>query len=145
MLPIAFWAISRSFHTRNAPGIAGPVLRRSVVVVVGESSECGHGFPSHIEVGVARTVFEYLDYAITSHIQVQVRVAAMRQMVGDEGVHEGVDTAFGGEDLQQLAQVGGGNVSNIIRRDDIVSVFPSGIACKATSRKRTQPTRFVML
>jgi hypothetical protein len=57
------------------------------MVVVGESGEGGPGFPGHV--------------------QVRARVAAVRQMVGCGGVRErGVD-AFGGEDGQQLAQVGG--------------------------------------
>ncbi len=86
------------------------------MVGVGESGERGLGFPSHVGVGVARTVFEHLDHAITGHVQVRTRVAAVRQMVGCEGVRErGVD-AFGGEDGQQLAQVGGllGLVTDVV-------------------------------
>src|SRR5947209_9646173 len=98
---------ARSSSTSNSTEIiAGLVLTRSVMVGVGESSECGLGLPRYVRIGVARTVFEHLDHAITGHIQVQARVAAVRQMVGYEGVHEGGVNAFGGEDVQQLAQVG---------------------------------------
>src|SRR5258708_19142089 len=88
-------------------GVADPVLMRSAMVVVGESGERGLGFPGHIGVGVARTVFEHLDHAITGYIQVQARVVAVRQMVEYEGVHEGGVNAFGGGDSQQLAPGGG--------------------------------------
>jgi hypothetical protein len=57
-------------------------------------------------VGVAEAVFEYLDDAVTGHIQVCAGVAAVRQVVAREGVHErGVDP-LGVEDVQQFAQVG---------------------------------------
>src|SRR6266700_337385 len=78
-------------------GVADPVQMRSAMVVVGESGERGLGFPSHVGVGVAKTVFQHLDHTITGHVQVRARVAAAWQIVVCEGVRErGVD-ASGGE------------------------------------------------
>src|SRR6266581_48656 len=97
-------------------GVADPVLMRSAMVVVGESGERGLGFPSHVGVGVAKTVFQHLDHTITGHVQVRTGVAAVWQMVGCEGVREGGVDAFGGEDGQQLAQAGGllGLVTDVV-------------------------------
>jgi hypothetical protein len=72
------------------------------MVIVGESGERGLGFPSHIGVGVAKTVFEHLDHAITGHVQVRTRVSAMRQMVGCEGVRERSVDAFGGQQVEPV-------------------------------------------
>src|SRR5205823_6663016 len=108
-----------------------PVLMRSAMVEVGESGKRSLGFPSHVGIGVTKTAFEDLDHSITGHVQVQARVAkvaAVRQMVGDEGVREGDVNAFGGEDVQQLAQVGGllGLVTDVVTVEpdrSIVLVF----------------------
>src|SRR5712692_7343266 len=116
MQALMSWHPYKSNQYQLRRGVADPVLMRSAMVVVGESGERGLGFPSHVGIGVARTVFEYLDHAITGHVQVRTRVAAVRQMVGCEGVRErGVD-AFGGEDGQQLTQVGGllGLVTDVV-------------------------------
>ncbi len=52
--------------------------------------------------------FEQLDDAVAGQVQVIARVAvgAVREAVQREGEHEGAIDALGGEDLQQLAQVG---------------------------------------
>src|SRR5947209_14674012 len=73
---------ARSSSTSNSTEIiAGLVLTRSVMVGVGESSECGLGLPRYVRIGVARTVFEHLDHAITGHIQVQ-QLAQVGDLLG---------------------------------------------------------------
>src|SRR5215471_12304314 len=87
--------------------VTDPVLMRSVVEVVGESGERGLGFPGHVGVGVAEAVLQDFDHAPTGHVEVLAGIAAVRPAVADEGAREGGVDALSGEDVQQLAQVGG--------------------------------------
>src|SRR4029453_14170546 len=80
---------------------------RSAAAMVGERGERGLGLPGHVGVGMAEAALEDLDHAGAGHVQVQAGVAAVRQVVAGEGVHEGAVDALGGEDVQHLAQVGG--------------------------------------
>jgi hypothetical protein len=93
---------------------------QSVAVVVSESGEGGLGFPGHVGVGVAETVLQDFDHSPAGHVEVFAGVAAVRQAVADEGAREGGGDALGGEDVQQLAQVGG----LLLLIADVVAVEP---------------------
>jgi hypothetical protein len=75
--------------------------------VVGDGGERGLGLPGHVGVGLAAPVLEDLDHAAAGQVQVGVGVAAVRQVVAGEGVDKGAVDVLGGEDVEQLAQVGG--------------------------------------
>jgi hypothetical protein len=90
------------------------------VIVVGEYGEGRLGFPGHVGVGVAEAVLQDLDNAPTGHVEVFAGVAAVRQAVADEGAHEGGVDPLRGEDVQQLAQVGG----LLLLVADVVAVEP---------------------
>src|SRR6266700_1166211 len=100
--------------------VADPVLRRSAVVVVGEYGESGLGFPGHVGVGVTKAVFQDLNHAPAGHVEVLAGVAAVRPAVADEGACEGGVDTLGGEDVQQLAQVG----DLLLLVADVVAVEP---------------------
>ena len=93
---------------------------RSAVVVVGEYGEGRLGFPGHVGVGVAEAVLQGLDHSPASHVEVFAGVAAVRQAVADEGADEGGVDPLYGEDVQQLAQVGG----LLLLVADVVAVEP---------------------
>src|SRR5262245_9000531 len=93
---------------------------RSAVVVVSESAECRLGFPGHVGVGVAKSVFQDLNHAPAGHVEVLAGVAAVWPAVADEGACESGVDALGGEDVQQLAQVGG----LLLLVADVVAVEP---------------------
>jgi hypothetical protein len=104
----------------SAKRVTDPVLIQSVAVVVSESGEGGLGFPGHVGVGVAETVLQDFDHSPAGHVEVFAGVAAVRQAVADEGAREGGGDALGGEDVQQLAQVGG----LLLLIADVVAVEP---------------------
>ena len=90
------------------------------MVVVGEYGKSRLGFPGHVGVGVAEAVLQDLDNAPAGHVEVFAGVAAVRQAVADEGAHEGGVDSLRGEDVQQLAQVGG----LLLLVADVVAVEP---------------------
>ncbi len=90
------------------------------MVVVGEYGESGLGFPGHVGVGVTKAVFQDLNHAPAGHVEVLAGVAAVRPAVADEGACEGGVDTLGGEDVQQLAQVG----DLLLLVADVVAVEP---------------------
>src|SRR5690242_6076249 len=80
---------ARHWLVTSAKRVTDPVLIRSAVVVVGESGECGIGFPGHVGIGGTLTVLQDFDHTPTGHVEVLAGVAAMRPDIADEGTCEG--------------------------------------------------------
>src|SRR5690348_1608644 len=95
--------------TRDAQAVVGPnsspqLRGRRLSIVVCECGKRGFGFPGHIGVDLAVAVFQDLDDAVTSQVQIFTRVAAMRQVIACERVDEGVVNALRREDVEKLVK-----------------------------------------
>jgi hypothetical protein len=78
---------------------------------VGQRVERGFRFPRHVgiapvaRIACAALAVEHLDHAGARHVEIDVRVVAVREVVARERVHKrGID-ALGGEHVQQLTQI----------------------------------------
>jgi hypothetical protein len=69
---------------------------------------------------LAVAIFQHPDDAVAGPVQVLAGVSAVRRGVAREGEDEGAVHAFGVEDVQQLAQIGG----LLVLVADVVPVQP---------------------
>src|SRR5262249_16248226 len=98
------------FACAGAAALAAPAGRNfagSRAVVAGHGSEGCLGFPGHVGIGVAQAAIQYLDKAHAAHVQVALGMLSMRQVMVGKGADEGCVNVVGGEELQELAQIGG--------------------------------------
>src|SRR5438105_4894249 len=92
-----------ALNTRNDAVVRRPFLRGSVGIAMREGVERGFRLPRHVAMSpndYGTLAVEHLDDAAARKVEVLARVAAMRQIVARERVHERAVDPLALEDLQ---------------------------------------------